>query len=94
MLSGKFAWLPCWMASRWKTRHRLLTCRISACATGTAEWFFARGWEYIFVELIKFVKTEGELETDLDRWLYVLKNMSRMKKIPVYLRKSIFEFCD
>lgn len=52
---------------------------------------FYPGLEYIFLELIKFVKTEGELETDLDRWLYVLKNMSRMKKIPVYLRKSIFE---
>ncbi len=46
---------------------------------------------YIFLELIKFVKTEEDLETDLDRWLYVLKNMSRMKKVPVYLRKPVFE---
>lgn len=29
--------------------------------------------------------------SDLDKWLYVLKNMSRMDKIPVYLRKPIFE---
>jgi predicted transposase/invertase (TIGR01784 family) len=41
--------------------------------------------------LLKFVKTDTELVTDLDRWLYVLKNMSRMDKIPVYLRKPIFE---
>ncbi|MDR3695028.1 PD-(D/E)XK nuclease family transposase [Mucilaginibacter sp.] len=41
--------------------------------------------------LIKFVKTDAELETDLDKWLYVLKNMSRIDKIPVYLRKPIFE---
>jgi hypothetical protein len=41
--------------------------------------------------LLKFVKTDGELETDLDKWLYVLKNMSRIDKIPAYLRKPIFE---
>lgn len=29
--------------------------------------------------------------TDLDRWLYVLKNMGRLDKIPAYLRKPIFE---
>jgi predicted transposase/invertase (TIGR01784 family) len=43
------------------------------------------------MELTKFVKIEGKLDTDLDKWLYVLKNISRMDKIPVYLRKPIFE---
>ncbi len=38
-----------------------------------------------------FVKADTDLETDLDRWLYVLKNISRLNKIPAYLRKSIFE---
>jgi len=52
---------------------------------------FYEGLGYIFIELIKFVKTEAELDTDLDKWLYVLKNMSSMNKIPVYLRKPIFE---
>lgn len=52
---------------------------------------FYEGLGYIFIELIKFVKTEAELDTDLDRWVYVLKNMSSMDKIPVYLRKPIFE---
>src|SRR5690606_3987380 len=52
---------------------------------------FYDGLGYIFIELIKFVKTETELDTDLDKWLYVLKNMSSMDKIPVYLRKPIFE---
>ncbi|RQP12127.1 MAG: hypothetical protein EAS52_20810 [Parapedobacter sp.] len=33
----------------------------------------------------------SELKTDLDGWLYVLKNMSKLNKIPVYLRKPIFE---
>jgi predicted transposase/invertase (TIGR01784 family) len=52
---------------------------------------FYEGLGYIFIELTKFVKTEAELDTDLDKWLYVLKNMSSMDKIPVYLRKPIFE---
>src|SRR5690606_32844080 len=52
---------------------------------------FYEGLGYIFIELSKFVKTEAELDTDLDKWLYVLKNMSSMNKIPVYLRKPIFE---
>jgi predicted transposase/invertase (TIGR01784 family) len=46
---------------------------------------------YTYIELSKFVKADTELETDLDRWLYILKNMSRMDKIPVYLRKPIFK---
>ena len=31
------------------------------------------------------------METDLDSWLYVLKHMSKLNKIPLYLRKPIFE---
>ena len=46
---------------------------------------------FIYLELCNFVKEESELETDLDGWLYVLKNMSGLNKIPVYLRKPIFE---
>jgi predicted transposase/invertase (TIGR01784 family) len=46
---------------------------------------------YTYIELSKFVKSDAELETDLQKWLYVLKNMSSMDKIPVYLRKPIFE---
>lgn len=31
------------------------------------------------------------METDLDGWLFVLKNMSRLERVPLYLRKPIFE---
>jgi len=37
------------------------------------------------------VKEEAELKTDLDWWLYLLKNLSKMDKIPLFLRKPIFE---
>ena len=52
---------------------------------------FYDGLGYIFLELVNFAKAEDELETGLDKWLYVLKNMSRMDKIPVFVRKTIFE---
>jgi len=46
---------------------------------------------YYFIELRKFDKTADLLETEIDKWLFVLKNMSLLDKIPVYLRKPIFE---
>ncbi|HEX5552010.1 MAG TPA: Rpn family recombination-promoting nuclease/putative transposase [Chitinophagaceae bacterium] len=46
---------------------------------------------FTFIEIPKFTKKEEELETGLDRWLYVLKNMSRLKKIPVILNKTILQ---
>jgi predicted transposase/invertase (TIGR01784 family) len=57
-------------------------------ATGAV---FYKKLGYIFIELPKFSKGETELKTDLDRWLYVLKNMSLLQKIPVILNKRIFE---
>ncbi len=46
---------------------------------------------YTYIQLLNFVKREDELESDLDRWLYVLKHMSEMGKMPTYLRKPIFK---
>jgi|SRR6185437_9548790 len=63
---------------------------ICLCNRDTGEIFYDK-LGYTYIELRKFVKTEKELETDLDRWLHVLKNMNRFEKIPVYLRKPIFE---
>jgi predicted transposase/invertase (TIGR01784 family) len=31
------------------------------------------------------------LDSDLDRWLFILKNMSQLKKISVFLQKPIFQ---
>jgi len=45
---------------------------------------------YKFIELPTFVKSEAECETDLEKWLYVLKNMHRLDKIPLLFRKPVF----
>lgn len=45
----------------------------------------------IFLELVNFTKDENLLDNDLDAWFFLLKNMSKLDKIPVYLKKPIFE---
>ena len=47
---------------------------------------------YIFLEIPKFTKTENELKTDVIKWMFVLKNMSGMQKIPAnFKNKDIFK---
>ena len=45
---------------------------------------------YVYVEVPKFLKQEEELSSELENWLFLLKNMSKLDKIPVVLRKPIF----
>jgi predicted transposase/invertase (TIGR01784 family) len=63
---------------------------VSLVNTDTKEIFYNK-LGYKFLELPKFVKTEGELETDLDRWFYLLKHMSHLDKVPAVLNKRIFQ---
>ncbi len=63
---------------------------ICLCNRATGKIFYDK-LGYTYIELLKFVKTDSALETELDKWLFVIKHMSRMGKIPVYLRKPIFE---
>ncbi|HMU02805.1 MAG TPA: Rpn family recombination-promoting nuclease/putative transposase, partial [Saprospiraceae bacterium] len=46
---------------------------------------------FIYLEMPKFTKTESELETDFDKWMYVFKNMHLLERIPAKLQGKIFE---
>ena len=46
---------------------------------------------FIFLELPAFTKEENECETDFERWIYVLKNMETLHRLPFKARKSVFE---
>jgi len=46
---------------------------------------------FIYLEMPKFNKTVDELETRFDKWLYVLKNLNRLDRVPDKLREKIFE---
>ena len=43
-----------------------------------------------YVEIAKFNKSESELVTLYDKWLYVLKNLSRLDERPQALREKVF----
>ena len=46
---------------------------------------------YIYLEMPKFNKTEDELENMFDKWLFVLKNLSRLFERPKALQERVFE---
>ena len=45
---------------------------------------------YLYIELEKFKKTETELVTMLDKWLFVLKNLSNLMSRPAQLQERVF----
>lgn len=63
---------------------------IALTDTETGEFFYSK-LAYKFVELPNFVKTEAELVTEIDKWLYLLKYLSTLNKIPAFLNKRIFQ---
>ena len=46
--------------------------------------------KFVFVEVEKFNKSEDELTTDFDKWLFILKNLSKLLERPAALRDKIF----
>lgn len=46
---------------------------------------------FIYLEMPKFTKTEAELVTMFDKWMFVLKNLSSFMERPKALQERIFE---
>ena len=46
---------------------------------------------FIFLQMPLFTKTESELETHQDKWLYFLKNLADFDDIPAILHEPVFE---
>lgn len=57
--------------------------------TKTGKVFFDK-LTYIYLEMPKFNKTEEELETHFEKWLYVLKNLGKLTSRPKRLQEKIF----
>lgn len=51
---------------------------------------FSAKLRYKYVEVAKFNKTADELATPYEKWLFVLKNLSRLDKRPASLKEKIF----
>ena len=45
---------------------------------------------FVYLEMTKFNKTEEELVTHFDKWLFLLKNLHRFQEIPAVLQEKIF----
>lgn len=45
---------------------------------------------YIYLEMPKFQKTEDQLDTMFDKWLYAIKHMASLMDRPAALRDSVF----
>ncbi|CAA9271886.1 MAG: hypothetical protein AVDCRST_MAG56-3113 [uncultured Cytophagales bacterium] len=56
----------------------------------THEVFFDK-LTFIYLEMPRFKKSEEELLTHFDKWLYVLKHLDRLQDIPKKLREKIFK---
>ena len=52
---------------------------------------FSDKMRFIFLDLPAFTKDEETCETDFERWIYVLKNMEILQRMPFKARKSVFE---
>lgn len=46
---------------------------------------------FIYLEMPKFNRTEDELETMFDKWMFVLRNLSRLMERPLALQERVFE---
>ncbi len=69
-------------ARRWHHEVKLMEVE-------TKEVFYDK-LTYVYVEIPKFDKTEAELETMYDKWMYVLKNLSRLMERPAALQERVF----
>ncbi len=46
---------------------------------------------YVYLEMPKFSKSEDELETHFDKWLYILKNLHKLTNRPHKLQDLVFK---
>ncbi|NOT63522.1 MAG: PD-(D/E)XK nuclease family transposase [Acidobacteria bacterium] len=45
---------------------------------------------FLYLEMPKFTKTEAELKTPFDKWLYVIKHLSKLQERPAKLQERVF----
>ena len=46
---------------------------------------------FVYIQMPNFTKTEDQLETHLDKWLYLLKNLHKLNEIPLKLQERLFK---
>ena len=67
-----------------------LSHTVKLCDTYTHKVFYDK-LDFIYVEIAKFDKTVDQLSTTFEKWLYVLKNLSRLDNQPQSLCDKVFD---
>lgn len=70
-------------------RDKPIVTHVQLLNKKTCEVFYDK-LTYIFVQMPNFAKTIDELETHLDKWLFVLKNLDKFDRIPERIKEKIF----
>lgn len=68
-----------------KYRYNVKLTDIDTCKT------FYNKLTFIYLEMPKFVKTIDQIETPFDKWMYVLKNLSNLERMPSNIQNKIFD---
>jgi len=71
------------------TRPEYFHHEVKLIDTHTHEVFYDK-LTFVYLEMPKFNKTEQELETLFDKWMFVLKNLSRLMERPAALQERVF----
>lgn len=51
---------------------------------------FSNKLQFVYLEVPKFVKKQEDLETKFDKWMYVLKNLEFLERLPEVIQEKIF----
>jgi predicted transposase/invertase (TIGR01784 family) len=68
--------------------NRILS-RVKLLNTETCREFYSK-LTFICLEVPRFNKSENELETLFDKWLFLLSRMERLERIPASVKENIF----
>ena len=78
-----------WKFNRGERPERLrMDVGLTDLATGE---LFSDKMRMIFIQVPLMTKSEDECETNFERWIYVLKNMDTLSRMPFAAQKAIFD---
>ena len=72
-----------------RSSNNSVLSRVQLLNTETFDVFYSK-LTYIYLEVPKFKKAEHELENLFDKWLFLLRNMERLRNIPNNIKEHIF----
>jgi predicted transposase/invertase (TIGR01784 family) len=73
-----------------ENRDKTVVSHVQLMDTKKKEVFYKK-LTFIYLQMPNFIKSEEQLETHFDKWLYVFKNLPKLHERPSKLQERIFE---